>query len=68
MKPLIKYLRAHNINTIACCCGHRKYPMTIVIKDACGVFELLSGTPILRTRRFYKRDSEGYYYIPEVQI
>ena len=30
------------------------------------VFELFSGKLINRKKRFYKKDKEGYYYIPEV--
>lgn len=53
---------------VGCCCGHGKYPMTIVIKGGFGspVFDLVSGIYIPRKRKFYKKDSEGYYYIPEV--
>ena len=57
----------------ACCCGHGKYPMTIIIHaEYCnlpalgGTFDLVSGIKIYRKRRFYKRDKQGYYYIPEV--
>jgi hypothetical protein len=53
---------------VACCCGHRKYPMTVVIslkKGGVACFELISGSMILRMARFYKRDKHGYYYIPE---
>ena len=51
---------------LACCCGHRKYPMTIVYNiPAIGTFELFSGKLITRKSKFYKRDKEGYYYIPE---
>jgi hypothetical protein len=52
---------------MACCCGHKKYPMTIVVKNRRGqIFDLISNVDIPRTRRFYKRDKEGFYYIPEV--
>ena len=54
-----------HINIIACCCGHGKYPMTIVIEDDLGIYELFSGEDIPRKRKFYKRDKKGYYYIPE---
>jgi hypothetical protein len=70
MRPLIKYLKREGHHTVACCCGHSKYPMTIVVRWKSGKHvhyqELLSSTIIERTRRFYKKDSEGYYYIPEV--
>jgi len=56
-----------HIKTVACCCGHGKYPMTIVVKNKSGwCWDLISGIDIPRKRNFYKRDSEGYYYIPEV--
>jgi len=62
-------LRDTGFETLSCCCGHGKYPMTIVmghkkIKDLFP-FDLFTGKAIPRKRRFYKRDSEGYYYIPE---
>jgi hypothetical protein len=71
MRPLIRFLRDSDYITIASCCGHNRYPITVVIDDGYpGVkpdfVELFSGKHIPRTRRFYKRDSKGYYYIPEV--
>jgi len=55
------------IKPVACCCGHGKYPMTIVLKNRTGIcWELFTGKMIPRKRNFYKRDSRGYYYIPEV--
>ena len=55
------------LQTVACCCGHGKYPMTIVLKDLSGVvYELFSGIKIPRTRNFYKKDKQGIYYIPEL--
>ena len=75
IKQLISYLNNENIHTISSCCGHGKYHMTIVIRrriirpnfNAMGHIELLSSVEIPRTRRFYKRDKEGHYYIPEVE-
>lgn len=54
--------------TISCCCGHGKYPITIVVecKSTGKKMELFSDIEIDRKRKFYKKDSEGYYYIPEV--
>lgn len=49
----------------ACCCGHGKYPMTIVLQDQFGAFELFTGVEVPRNKRFYKKDKQGYYYIPE---
>ena len=61
-------IRKNAIKIVACCCGHGKYPKTIVCRKVGSgqVFELLSGLPIKRKKRFYRKDSEGYYYIPEV--
>ena len=58
--------RWYNIKTKACCCGHGKYPMTIIVKYDLLHYELFSGEFIPRRRNFYKRDTQGYYYIPEV--
>jgi len=54
--------------TLASCCGHSRYPKTIVIlaKDGETRIEHFSKQIILRKRRFYKKDNQGYYYIPEV--
>lgn len=71
MKPLIKWLNKHmQFKTVASCCGHGKYPMTVIITFKIHgtdfYHELLSVTHIPRRRNFYKRDKQGYYYIPEV--
>ena len=67
MKYLIKILNKRGIKTKSCCCGHNKYSMTIVIWDS-GLksnIDIMSMNTIPRKRRFYKKDSEGFYYIPE---
>ncbi len=69
MSHLIPYINARVGQgvTVACCCGHGKYPMTIVEEKNDGrIIEGLSGKEIPRTKRFYKKDKKGYYYIPEV--
>ena len=66
MATLIEELKRHGVETVSCCCGHGKYPMTIVIRGRNGFFfELLSGEFIERRRRFYRRDQDGVYFIPE---
>ena len=51
---------------LACCCGHGKYPMTIVAKNQRGmIFEMFSNEEIDRKRNFYRRDKQGFYFIPE---
>jgi len=70
MRRLIKWLKMCGYVTKASCCGHNKYPMTIIVEIETGgrkhYTELLSNTLIPRKKRYYKRDEEGYYYIPEV--
>jgi len=52
---------------LACCCGHGRYPKTVVVRDKDGIIrEINSGQVIPRKRRFYKRDPDGRFYIPEV--
>lgn len=67
MQGLITYLKRDTlIVTLGCCCGHGKYPMTIVVENKMGlVYELISSKVITRKRNFYKKDEDGYYYIPE---
>ncbi len=48
------------------CCGHGKYPMTLIVRHKGKVYDLVSGVNIPRRRKSYKKDEEGYYYIPEV--
>ncbi|MCK5018150.1 MAG: hypothetical protein KAS32_13925 [Candidatus Peribacteraceae bacterium] len=67
IRSFIKSITNSEYNTVACCCGHGKYPLTVVCKkDTDGYYDLISGIEIPRTRNFYRLDSEGYYYIPEV--
>ena len=40
--------------------------MTIITKDNTGFLELLTA-PEYRVRRFYKRDKNGHYFIPEAE-
>ena len=58
-----------NCETLACCCGHGKYPKTVVVRvDGCDkLYETGSKEFIPRKRDFYRLDSEGYYYIPEAK-
>jgi len=66
MTNVIGNLQLLNIETLASCCGHGKYPMTIVIKGILGYpLEIFSNKTILRKKKFYKKDKDGYYFIPE---
>lgn len=56
-----------SFRTLGSCCGHGKYPMSIVCKSPFGFnVDICSGKIIPRKRRFYIKDSKGFYYIPEV--
>jgi len=66
MNSLISNLNTYGIKTYASCCGHGRYPMTIIIKHKNGMFFDICNTIFIpRKRNFYKRDNLGYYYIPE---
>ena len=70
MIEVIKHLKSlldKKYKTIGCCCGHGKYNITIIVQNKYGTnLELFSGKIIPRKRNFYRRDKNGYYYIPEV--
>ena len=69
LKPLIEFLQDSVYDTVGCCCGHEKYPITVVVKESWKgkdyFLELFTQTELPRTKRFYKKDKQGYYYIPE---
>ena len=54
--------------TISCCCGHGKYPMTLLVECNGAVLDFFSGEFIKRKSRFYKKDPQGFYYIPETLL
>ncbi len=72
MSNIVRFINEHSdYETLACCCGHGKYPPSIVAKPKLIRYkghpvELFSFAIIPRTRRFYKKDKQGMYYIPEV--
>ena len=55
------------LETLGSCCGHGKYPMTVVVRNKITgrIYELFTGVTVPRMRRFYVRDEEGIYFIPE---
>jgi len=73
MRNIISFLNNRGIKTLACCCGHRRYPPTIVV--AYGItgapYEIFSDRFIHKSNmqykktRFYLKDKKGYFYIPE---
>jgi len=55
-----------DITVVACCCGHKRYPMTVLVKDKYGnVWDIFSNQFIKRKKKYYRRDVYGYYYVPE---
>ncbi len=67
LQQAIRVLNAFEMLTLGSCCGHGKYPATIVYVDPLGgTCELFSGKEIPRKKKFYKKDKQGYYYILEV--
>ena len=67
MKPLVIYFMSKGLRLKACCCGHNKYSISIVFQGIDDNFyELLTGITIPRSRKFYVKDKQGYYYIPEI--
>lgn len=68
MVNICSTLKQIGFKVVASCCGHGIYPITIVINafDGNYYYDLTSLVKIPRKKRFYKKDKEGYYYIPEV--
>ena len=73
MADIIKEFRRNGTETIACCCGHGKYPMTVIYRARSGAaIEYFTHKILIgkdgqhKKRNFYKLDDEGIYYIPEV--
>lgn len=68
LEHLIEHVNGPYLHTLGCCCGHEKYPMTIVAYDEITekIMEICSNKEIPRKRRFYVKDKNGYYFIPEV--
>lgn len=63
--PLIQVLNDDGIKTLGSCCGHEKYEPTVVATDGKRIYEVGSNVTIPRKRRFYFRDRDGFFYIPE---
>ncbi len=71
----IKKLQKMGLDTILSCCGHNKYPETIIIKnDDNTVYEYNSSkflkdyNPFFDKRHnpYYIKDADNYYFIPGV--
>jgi len=73
-KCLIEEIKAINDEgiymTILSCCGHKIYSKSIVVKERSTgrIFEYFSKIELgsKKRKRYYKKDPDGFYYIPEV--
>jgi hypothetical protein len=55
-----------DMRTLGSCCGHLRYPLTIVVRSPHGnIFEFISQKEIPRKKRFYVKDKDGFFFIPE---
>jgi hypothetical protein len=73
----INEITGKGMKTIASCCGHGKYPPTIVLLRVDGwMLEWFSKQFVgmynykkkKQYNRIYKKDKSGYYFIPELLI
>lgn len=69
ISDLVLHLNSEVTHTVASCCGHGKYPVTILCCESphSPVFDYCSGEQLERRYRFYKRDKEGIYFVPEMK-
>lgn len=70
-KFIIRINKYSKYCTLSSCCGHNKYPMSIIIqnKETKEISELFTKFKFeKRKRTFYKKDKEGYYFIPELHL
>jgi len=63
--------KSPDYKVILCCCGHEKYPPSIIVRNKRNrfkVFELFTKIELgyRKGKRYYKKDKEGYYFIPEI--
>lgn len=66
MKNIISFLQKFKVITKGCCCGHGKYPATIIVDLNGTPYEIMHNIFLSRNKRFYVKDKQGYYFIPEV--
>ena len=70
MKEEIKQLNKEGMITLSCCCGHGKYPKTIIAIHPLNnmPYEIHTKKYLPRKKKFYKKDKDGYYFIPETVL
>jgi hypothetical protein len=68
MRDTIKFLQSQGLETLGSCCGHEKYPRTVIVRQNGLIFDYFTATIINRKKRFYKRDAQGIFFIPELLV
>ena len=69
----VRQFRDGLFKPIMSCCGHGKYPTTIIVQNKSSgfVFEWFTGIALNKRVRkkqpYYKKDSESFYFIPELR-
>ena len=69
----IQLIKLLDLKPLLSCCGHQKYPPSVVVLNPRShlVYEFLSGVHLSHGIRspykYYVRDPQGYYYLPECQ-
>jgi len=74
MRKIVKFINDEtSYNTKMCCCGHGKYPPSLIVVNTkiaafySNPLEIFSNHSFKHgQKRFYKRDKKGVYFIPEV--
>jgi len=62
----IARIKAEGFTTLASCCGHGKYPRTVVMLNAFGVVMEYYTKDLLfkqKQHRYYQRDAAGHYHL-----
>lgn len=68
MREVIKNLKTAGATPLACCCGHGIYKRTIIVRTTDGrAVEYYTGRTIPRKTRFYFRDVNRVFFIPEIE-
>lgn len=71
----VEKINRTGFNSISSCCGHKKYEKTIVIRRKNNsVIEFFTGIILKpynpkfdkRHNIYYKKDKQGFYFIPEL--
>jgi hypothetical protein len=75
MKNIVNWINNNtHYKTVMCCCGHDKYKSSLIVIDLevaewCRCpYDIFNDYYFKhKQRKFYKKDNEGFYYIPEIE-